>query len=213
MNKLNTVNTYHDPANYWAPLADEDIEEDRRDHSNNLTRQSQVESQKEKIRRLLRRLFPKQGTSMVLDSGATSHFMTEDLNLLTEGASKKEVFLPNNAKLRTSRRTQLPFDTLTTAASEADILPGLKRSLLSVSKMSKEGYMTIFHPGEEGVTIHKKGTIRLTTSEPPVLKGEKENMAKLWTISATDNSKKLKEVNNVYKQGGGTYEETILKKF
>ena len=60
------------------------------------------------------------------------------------------------------------------AAREADILPGLKRSLLSVSKMAEEGYTTIFHPGEQGVTIHKKGTLNLTTTAPPVLKGEKE---------------------------------------
>ncbi len=48
------------------------------------------------------------------------------------------------------------------------------------------------------MTIHKKGTIRLTTSEPPVLKGEKENMVKLWTISATDTTKHKQKVHNVY---------------
>ena len=122
--------------------------------------------------------------------------MPEDLNLPKEGTSHKEVFLPNNEKLRTSGGIKLPFDALSNAAREADILPGLKRSLLSVSKMSEEGYMTIFHPGEEGVTIHKQGTINLTTSAPPVLKGVKD--AKLWTISATDDSMHKDEVNNVY---------------
>jgi len=146
----------------------------------------------------IRRIARRRENKLIIDSGATSHFITEDFHLPMEGASNKEVFLPNNATLRTSWRTKLPFDTLTTTAREADVLPGLKRSLLSVSKMSDEGYTTIFHPGEEGVTIHKKGTFNITTSEPPVLKGEKENMAKLWTISATDNSKKREEVNNVY---------------
>jgi hypothetical protein len=51
--------------------------------------------------------------------------------------------------------------------------------------MSEEGYTTIFHPpGEDGVMIHKKGTITITTSEPPVLTGGKSNAAKLWTIGA-----------------------------
>ena len=63
---------------------------------------------------------------IIIDSGATSHFMSKDLNLPTEGAFNKEVYLPNIAKLRTSRLTKLPFETLTNAAREAGILPGLK---------------------------------------------------------------------------------------
>ncbi len=72
---------------------------------------------------------------------------------------------------------------LTEAAREADILPGLKRSLISVNKMSEEGYTTIFHPGEEGVTIHEKGTVSITTTAQPVLHGYKVNGKKLRTIS------------------------------
>ena len=64
--------------------------------------------------------------------------------------------------------------------------------------MSKEGYTTIFHPGEDGVTIHKEGTITIITSEPPVLTGGKSNAAKLWTISAPDKQEIKEEVNNVY---------------
>jgi hypothetical protein len=74
----------------------------------------------------MRRFSRRQEKKIIIDSGATSHFMTEDLDLPTKGVSNKEVFLPNDTRLRTSRRTQLPFDTLTTAAREADILPGLK---------------------------------------------------------------------------------------
>jgi hypothetical protein len=53
--------------------------------------------------------------------------------------------------------------------------------------MSEEGYTTIFHPGEEGVSIHKKNTLTITTSEPPVLQGCKSNQGKLWTVSAIQN--------------------------
>ena len=84
--------------------------------------------------------------------------------------TNKEVYLPNNAKLRTSRQTKLPFETPTNTAREAVALTGLKQSLLWVNKMLEEGYTTIFHPGEDGVTIHKEGTIIITTSEPPVIK-------------------------------------------
>lgn len=50
----------------------------------------------------------------------------KDLNSPMEGASNKEVYLPNNAKLKMSLQTKLPFENLTNTAREADILPGLK---------------------------------------------------------------------------------------
>ena len=91
---------------------------------------------------------------MIIDSGATSHFISEEMNLPKGNKSNKEVFLPDNTTLRTSTKTKLPFTQLSDGAREADILPGLKRSLMSVSKMSEEGYTTIFHPGKNGVTVH-----------------------------------------------------------
>jgi hypothetical protein len=66
--------------------------------------------------------------------------------------------------------------------------------------MAEEGYTTIFHPGEDGVTIHKEGTLTITTNAPPVLKGRKTKAEKLWTISATDNAENTgEEANNVYR--------------
>ncbi len=135
---------------------------------------------------------------IIIDSGATSHFISKELNLLSEGKSNKEVYLLDNTRLRTSTKTKLPFKQLTEAAREADILPGLKRLLLSMNKMAEEGYTTIFHPGEVGVTIHKEGTVTITTSKPPVLEGYKNNPAKLWMVSATQNTKNHEEVSNVY---------------
>ena len=77
------------------------------------------------------------------------------MKLPKKGKSNKEVYLPDNTKLQAWYRTKLPFDQLSEKAREADILPGLKTPLISVNKMAEEGYTTIFHPGEEGVTIHK----------------------------------------------------------
>jgi hypothetical protein len=153
---------------------------------------------KQKTNKWMRWIARRRQQKIIIDSGATSHFMSEDLHLPTEGTSNKEVYLPNNDKLTTSKRTKLPFDNLTNAAREADVLPGLKQSLLSVNKMSEEGYTTIFHPGEDGVTIHTKGTITITTSEPLVLTGEKSNTAKLWTIQTPEMKNTKEEMNNVY---------------
>ncbi len=119
------------------------------------------------------------------------------MNLPKKGTSNKEVYLPDNSKLKASHTTQLPFKQLSHKAREADILPGLKTPLISVSKMAEEGYTTIFHPGEKGVTIQEPGSVSIIAKTPPVLQGCKSKGAKLWTISNNDDSMK-ERANNVY---------------
>ncbi len=127
---------------------------------------------------------------LVIDSGAMSHFVPEEIDLPKKGKLDKEVFLPDNSSLQASYKTELPFEQLSNKARETDILPGLKTPLISVNKLAEEGYTMIFHPGEEGVTIHKKDTITIGTTEPPVLQGSKSRRSKSWTTSAQYKMKK-----------------------
>jgi hypothetical protein len=120
--------------------------------------------------------------NIIIDLGVTLHFMTEDLNLPKTGLSQIKVFLPDDSKLQSSSKNKLPFKQLDRKGREADILPGLKKQLLSMNNMSENGYTTIFLPDNHGVTIHKEGTLTITTSEPPVLQGCKTYGAKLWTV-------------------------------
>jgi hypothetical protein len=109
------------------------------------------------------------------------------------------MYLPDDTKLTTATKTLLPFEQMTKAAREAEVLPGLKKSLASVNKWSEEGYTTVFHPGEKGVTVHNPGTLTMTTSKPPVLQGYKPPRgAKLWTVSANHKANKQEQTNNVY---------------
>jgi hypothetical protein len=135
---------------------------------------------------------------IIIDSGATSHFMSKELNLPNTGPSNNEVYLPDDTKLTTANKTLLPLEQLTKAAQEADLLPGLEKSLASVNKWSEEGYTTVFYPGKQGVTVHNPGTLTMTTSEPPVLQGHKPGGAKLWTVSTNHDSNKQEQSNNVY---------------
>ncbi len=64
--------------------------------------------------------------------------------------------------------------------------------------MAENGYTTIFHKGNEGVTIHKSGTLTITTSEPPVLRGSKPTRSNLWTVLTNGDKPKHEEANNVY---------------
>jgi hypothetical protein len=53
---------------------------------------------------------------------------------------------------------------------------------MSVKKMTEEGYTTIFHSGEKGVTMHKPGTLTIAMTEPSILQECKPKGAKLRTI-------------------------------
>jgi hypothetical protein len=115
------------------------------------------------------------------------------LYLPVEGASNKTVFLPDNSQLRMSIQTKLPFKQLSEAAREVFNLPGLKRSLLRLNRMAEEEYTTMFHPGDEGVTIHKEETVTISTSKIPVLQGCKSYTEKLWMLSVSKDKKRERE--------------------
>jgi hypothetical protein len=133
---------------------------------------------------------------VIIDSGATSNFATEDMNLPIKRKSHKEVYFPDKTKLQLSYKTEIAFKQLTRRAREADVL-GLKMPLMSVNKMAEEGYTTIFHPGEEGVTVHKQGILTIAMTKPPILQGRKPKGAKLWTISAKSETN-TEQANNSY---------------
>jgi hypothetical protein len=154
-NKINEHHTYLDATNYWTPL-NKDNDNNEEDEEKINTLDSTTAISKPKSNKRMRRLARKREHKLTKDSGATSNFVCRELNLPKDGISNKEVFLPDDSKLKTSHKTKLPIKQLSDAAREAHILPGLKQSLLSVNKMSEVWYTTIFHPGEEGVSIHKK---------------------------------------------------------
>jgi hypothetical protein len=135
---------------------------------------------------------------MIINSAVTSNFISDKLDLPKTGASKITVYLPDYSTLQTSDKIMLPLEQLSKKAREAHILPGLKKSLLSVNKMAENGYTTIFHEGNKGVTIHKSGTLAITTSEPPVLKGSKPTGSNLRTVLTDGDKPKHEEANNVY---------------
>ena len=142
--------------NYWTPLNDDDDDESIMDEEEiNLAisaeQQQQPKSSKWQ-RRIVRRQEKKRLQNeerIIIDSGATSHFVTEGLNLPITGGSKITVYLPDDSTLKATGSAQLPFEQLSDDAREANILPGLTKSLISVNKMADNGYTTIFRPGNE----------------------------------------------------------------
>ncbi len=52
----------------------------------------------------------------------------------------------------------------------------------------------VFCPGKEGVTVHKPGTIKILTTEEPVL--TRTNSNGLWLVKANKNKPKEKQIMN-----------------
>ncbi len=129
---------------YWAPLETIEEEDDTGPkHINSITAfdETKINETLEKVRNKWTKIAEKRKEKrcqqmIIIDSGVTSHFMSKELDLPNTGPSNKEVYLPDNTKLTTANKILLPFEQLTKAAQEADILPGLKKSLASINKWS-----------------------------------------------------------------------------
>ena len=173
--KIKANQSYLVATNYWTPLNDDDDEEPNEATDEINAASSVTVITKQKGNKWTQRVARRRKRRVIIDSGATSHFISKDMDLPKGDKSYKNVYLPDDTKLETSTKTKLPFTQLSDGAREADILPGLKRSLMSISKMSEEGYTTIFHPGEEGVTVHDKGPLTIMMTKPPILHGIKNN--------------------------------------
>jgi hypothetical protein len=66
--------------------------------------------------------------------------------------------------------------------------------------MLSEGYTTIFHPGNKGVTIHEPYTLNITMNKPPVLQGHNEEGQKLWTIATSEEEDEINNVTTYHQQ-------------
>jgi hypothetical protein len=125
LNKVNTIQTYLTTTNYWASL--HKTEED--DHIEDSDIPKVVQSiANTKSNKQMHWVEQRRAIKLVINSGATSNFVPEEMNLPKKGKSNKED-LPDNTKLQASYKTKLPFEQLTGKAREADILPGLQTPL------------------------------------------------------------------------------------
>ena len=122
----------------------------------------------------------------MLDSAATSTFVQSEHGIQLTGKSNKVVVAADGGRMPASSTGLLNLSQLRTGAREAIVVPELKtKALMSVSTLASNGYTTIFHPDDEGVTVHDKDSFKLTFKSPPVLQGCR-NAAGLWTVPTTD---------------------------
>jgi hypothetical protein len=137
--KVETNRTYSNTANYWAPLSnysdDDDDDDDKSDAQaatvNNISDAEVQCNLRSKIlawinqRTGKHRPFQRRASTMVVDLGATSSFVRPEENLPITGPSSKIVNLPDGSSITATHTTMLPFESLSTEARKADVLPGL----------------------------------------------------------------------------------------
>jgi hypothetical protein len=118
-------------------------------------------------------LIPKtERKGMVLDSGATSHFVQGAEELPATGSLRMSATLPNGESIKATYTVDLPFEQLSLGARHAHVLPHLTmHSLVSIPKLADAGCMTVFHPGNLGVTVHSRRSISIQQRCKPVLQG------------------------------------------
>ena len=125
-------------------------------------------------------------SAMVVDSGATSHFMRLEENLPDHGPSHKIVSLLDGSRIKASHTTELPFPALSESAHHAHVLPNLiPNSLISIPKLADAGYTTVFHRHGGGVTIHAKKRFSFRQRFKPVLQGWRDKDG-LWQLGHVD---------------------------
>ncbi len=123
----------------------------------------------------------------VVDSGATNHFGTDDGGMVSTGVpSTKIVGAANGTFMRASTKAVLPMSQLRPEAREADIIPDLKNSLISISKLADSSYVTIFQPGNKGVAVYDENDVQITVTGEAVLQGWREG--NLWRVPLKDGS-------------------------
>ena len=122
----------------------------------------------------------------IADSGATAHFLKSEIsgkhNTIKQHIT---VSMPNGTILTTNKQCTLNIPTLTTKATSAYILPGLKKhSLISIEKLCDDDCIATF-------TKHK---VTITKNNQAIWTGDRDNTTNLWILPLTSNH----QVNNVH---------------
>jgi hypothetical protein len=129
-----------------------------------------------------------------VESGCTGHFLLVNAPCLNKVKSRNPltVRLPNGATMESSHTADLDIPGLTTAASKANVFPGMaNHSLLSVGKLCDEGYI---------VTFKQAAVIICDSEKSQILSGPRDLDTGLWRINLKQTNKHIPDsiANNVY---------------
>ena len=97
-NKIKKLHTYLVATNYWAPLNNDNDKYESEEEEANVIKLA-PKTAMPKTNKWTQRIARWREQKIIINSGATYHFISKELNLPSEGKSNKEVYLPNNTRL------------------------------------------------------------------------------------------------------------------
>ena len=211
---LNVKNNYTD-NNYWTPLADQVEESEEAINTITLTDNKEnaippsyrlpfggtTTSKERHSERRLERLKDKktlkeriangQEPSGILDTGATSSFVTDNdtRHLMPTGQkSNKTVKMPNGTKVAAGKKYILK-NGLRQPANTADSIPTLKTTLVSNSKLADAGYTSVFDKDE--VNVYDNNTTEIKITGAAAMTGFRDKTTGLWRVPLKSNPTNL----------------------
>ena len=102
--------------------------------------------------------------SAVCNSGCTGAFINpkyaKAAGLPILGPSNKLIAVADNATVQAQSKTLLPYD-LSLNAIAADTVPDFGHSMVGIKTFADAGCISVFHPHEEGVTIHRQEDVQI----------------------------------------------------
>jgi hypothetical protein len=143
---------------------------------------------------------PNEPKSTMIDSGTTCHLNKDSDGLLITGDSSKIIVTATGETSRTSGTATLPMTQLPAAARVMHILPNLQVSLMSVSVLANNGFITIFHPYQNGVSVHGPDGVQITVTKEALLQGWRDHRVTdvASHTTALDRPAPSIAVNNIY---------------
>ena len=109
----------------------------------------------------------------LVDSGATSHYVTESAPVYNKCATTPiHVGLPDGSSLQATRKAKLPFANLPEAAQDAYIVDNMQKNLISIGKLCNAGCTAIF----------TKNDVKIRINNDIVLQGNRNPQHGLWEV-------------------------------
>ena len=122
--------------------------------------------------------------SSVSDSGCSADGIIAprdacELQLENLGQSDKVVRDAGGRLTPAANKTRVQINESTGEAGDAIVAP-IQRSLEGVGKYSDRGYVVVYHPHYEGVTVHERDDIIIDWQRPPIRTGWRDRQDNLW---------------------------------
>ena len=124
----------------------------------------------------------------MIDSGATSNFIQSEHGHKQIGPANMIVRAANGSTMQATSKVELLLTQLSQQVKQAMVIPDLNaEALLSVRQLADSRYTTVFHPHNQGITVHDANSFKIATEKPALLQGWRSTRG-LWMVSLHDNA-------------------------